>query len=121
MVRRRRFLRLQAFYNVEEVSKMTTTHGGELVARTLAAAGVRHAFGIHGGHLDPILTSMVRHGISLIDTRHEAAAGNAAEGYARVTGGLGVAFATAGPGFTNIYASIANAHADRIPMQVLAR
>jgi len=96
-----------------------TTNGGELVARTLAAAGVRHAFGIHGGHLDSMLIEMTRLGITLVDTRHEAAAGNAAEGYARVTGGLGVAFATAGPGFTNIYAAIANAHADRIPVLVL--
>ena len=96
-----------------------TTNGGQLVARTLAAAGVRHAFGIHGGHLDSMLTEMVNQGITLVDTRHEAAAGNAAEGYARVTGGLGVAFATAGPGFTNIYAAIANAHADRIPVLVL--
>ncbi|WP_067662351.1 thiamine pyrophosphate-binding protein [Nocardia miyunensis] len=96
-----------------------TTNGGELVARTLAAAGVRHAFGIHGGHLDAMLVEMVRLGITLVDTRHEAAAGNAAEGYARVTGGLGVAFATAGPGFTNILAAIANAHADRIPLLVL--
>jgi len=98
---------------------MAITHGGELVARTLAAAGVRHAFGIHGGHLDPILTSMARHGIALIDTRHEAAAGNAAEGYARASGGLGVAFATAGPGFTNVFSALANAYADRIPMLLL--
>ncbi|HEX7409989.1 MAG TPA: thiamine pyrophosphate-binding protein [Candidatus Binatia bacterium] len=90
-----------------------------MVARTLAAAGVRHAFGLHGGHLDPILTSMVRHGISLIDTRHEAAAGNAAEGYARATGGLGVAFATAGPGFMNVFPALANAYVDRIPMLLL--
>ena len=75
-----------------------TTNGGELVARTLAAAGVRHAFGIHGGHLDSMLTEMIRQNITLVDTRHEAAGGNAAEAYARVTGGLGVAFATAGPG-----------------------
>ncbi|MBP1687153.1 MAG: bznB [Deltaproteobacteria bacterium] len=98
---------------------MATTHGGELVARTLAAAGVRHAFGIHGGHLDPIITSMARHGITLVDTRHEAAAGNAAEGYARATGGIGVAFATAGPGFTNVFSALANAYVDRIPMLLL--
>jgi acetolactate synthase-1/2/3 large subunit len=98
---------------------MTATHGGELVARTLAAAGVRHAFGIHGGHLDPILTSMVRHGIALIDTRHEAAAGNAAEGYARATGGLGVVFATSGPGFSNVFSALANAYVDRIPLLLI--
>ncbi|HXY27685.1 MAG TPA: thiamine pyrophosphate-binding protein [Acidimicrobiales bacterium] len=96
-----------------------TVNGGELIARTLAAHGVRHAFGVHGGHLDALLTAMVRHGIRLVDHRHEAAAGNAAEGYARTTGGLGVVFATAGPGFTNVYSAIANAHCDRIPILVL--
>jgi len=98
---------------------MAITHGGELAARTLAAAGVRHAFGIHGGHLDPILTSMARHGIALIDTRHEAAAGNAAEGYARATGRLGVVFATAGPGFSNVFSALANAYVDRIPLLLI--
>lgn len=95
------------------------TTGGELLARALAAHGVRHAFGVHGGHLDAMLTGMVDRGIGLIDTRHEAAAGNAAEGYARATGSLGVAFATAGPGFTNAFAALANAHADRIPVLLL--
>ena len=80
---------------------------------------MRHAFGVHGGHLDSVLTAMVRHGIELVDTRHEAAAGNAADGYARATGGLGVAFATAGPGFTNVYAALANAFVDRVPVLVL--
>jgi acetolactate synthase-1/2/3 large subunit len=96
-----------------------TVSGGELVADTLYAAGVRHAFGIHGGHLDPILVAMADRGIALIDTRHEAAAGHAADGYARVTGGLGVAFATSGPGFTNVLTAVANAHLDRIPLLVL--
>jgi acetolactate synthase-1/2/3 large subunit len=98
---------------------MSTTNGGELIARTLAAAGVRHAFGVHGGHLDSILTAMHSHGITLVDMRHEAAAGNAAEGYARASGGLGVAFATSGPGFANVFSALANAYVDRIPLLVL--
>ncbi|WP_238428097.1 thiamine pyrophosphate-binding protein [Frankia nepalensis] len=93
--------------------------GGELVARTLVDLGVTHAFGVHGGHLDPLLTALDRLGVTLVDTRHEAAAGNAAEGYARATGGLGVAFATSGPGFTNAYAALANAFIDRIPVLLL--
>ena len=96
-----------------------TVSGGELVAETLHAAGVRHAFGIHGGHLDAMLVAMARAGIGLVDTRHEAAAGHAADGYARATGGLGVVFATAGPGFTNVLTAVANAHLDRIPLLVL--
>ncbi|OHV31713.1 MULTISPECIES: thiamine pyrophosphate-binding protein [Pseudofrankia] len=98
---------------------MGTTTGGELVARTLVDLGVTHAFGVHGGHLDPLLTALDALGVTLVDTRHEAAAGNAAEGYARATGGLGVAFATSGPGFTNAYAALANAYIDRIPILLL--
>ncbi|MCU0270220.1 MAG: thiamine pyrophosphate-binding protein [Acidimicrobiales bacterium] len=98
---------------------MSTVNGGELVARTLYDLGVRTAFGIHGGHLDAMLVSMADLGIRLVDTRHEAAAGHAADGYARATGGLGVAFATAGPGFTNIYTALASAHLDRVPLLVL--
>ena len=107
------------FSPIEGAAAAGTVNGGELIARTLAAHGVRHAFGVHGGHLDAMLTSMVDHGITLVDHRHETAAGNAAEGYALATGGLGVVFATAGPGFANVYSAIANAHCDRIPVLVL--
>jgi acetolactate synthase-1/2/3 large subunit len=98
---------------------VSIVNGGQLVARTLRSLGVRHAFGIHGGHLDSMLVAMAAEGIELIDTRHEAAAGHAADAYARATGGLGVAFATSGPGFTNIYTPLANALLDRIPLLVL--
>lgn len=94
---------------------MTAT-GGQLVAETLWAAGVRDVFGVHGGHLDAFLTGCVEVGITVWDVRHEAAGGNAAEGYARATGGLGVAFATSGPGFANAYSALANAMIDRIPL-----
>ncbi|HEY2591585.1 MAG TPA: thiamine pyrophosphate-binding protein, partial [Steroidobacteraceae bacterium] len=56
------------------------------------------------------------HGIPIIDTRHEAAAGHAAEGYARAARRLGVALVTAGPGFTNVITSLANAYLDRTPV-----
>ena len=75
--------------------------GGELLAATLAAHGVEVAFGLHGGHLDSLLLACTRTGIRLVDTRHEAVAVNAADGYARTTGRIGVAFATAGSGFSN--------------------
>ena len=92
------------------------TTGGKLIAETLGAFGVRDAFGVHGGHLDAFLTGLVEVGINVWDVRHEAAGGNAAEGYARATGGLGVAFATSGPGFANAYSALANAMIDRIPL-----
>ncbi len=90
--------------------------GGELLVRTLTGAGVKHAFVLHGGHLDPIFQACLDQDLQLIDTRHEAAAGHAADAYARQTGKLGVAMATAGPGFTNVLTAITQAYLDRIPV-----
>ena len=95
---------------------MGTISGGELLVRTLIRANVKHIFGLHGAHLETIFQSCLDHNIPITDTRHEVAAGHAAEGYARATRSLGVAMATAGPGFTNIITSIANAYLDRTPV-----
>ncbi len=98
---------------------MATITGGELVVRTLLAANVRHVFGLHGAHLETLFQSLARHGVPIIDTRHEVAAGHAAEGYARAARTLGVAMVTAGPGFTNAVTSMANAYLDRTPVLYL--
>ncbi len=58
--------------------------GGELVVRTLMKANVKNIFGLHGAHLETIFQSCRDHHIPITDTRHEVAAGHAAEGYARV-------------------------------------
>jgi acetolactate synthase-1/2/3 large subunit len=94
--------------------------GGELLVRTLIAAGVERIFGLHGAHLDPIFQACLDHEIPILDTRHEVAAGHAAEGYARAANRLGVAMVTAGPGFTNVISSIANAWLDRTPVLYLS-
>jgi acetolactate synthase I/II/III large subunit len=99
--------------------KPRTVDGGSLVARTLKEFGVEVAFGLHGGHLDSLLVGLRRNGLRLIDTRHEAVAVNAADGYARVTGRLGVAFATAASGYSNAIAGLATAYADRSPVLLL--
>jgi acetolactate synthase-1/2/3 large subunit len=98
---------------------MTTVTGGELVVRTLQKAGVKKIFGLHGAHIDTIFQSCMDHSLPIIDTRHEAAAGHAAEGYARISRKLGVALVTAGGGFTNVVTSIANAYLDRTPVLFL--
>jgi acetolactate synthase I/II/III large subunit len=90
--------------------------GGELVVRTLMKANVTNIFGLHGAHLETIFQSCLDHHIPITDTRHEVAAGHAAEGYARATRTLGVAIVTAGPGFTNVITSIANAYLDHTPV-----
>ena len=98
----------------------TAVTGGELVVRTLEKAGVQRIFGLHGAHLETIFQACRNHGIPILDTRHEVAAGHAAEGYARATRKLGVAMVTAGPGFTNVITSIANAYLDRTPVLYLS-
>lgn len=98
---------------------MADVTGGELVVRTLVEAGVDVAFGLHGAHIDSIFQACVDHRLPIIDTRHEAAAGHAAEGYARASCRVGVAFVTAGGGFTNAMTPIANAFLDRTPVLFL--
>ncbi len=94
---------------------------GELVAATLAGIGVTEIFALHGSHLDPLYMACEEFGIRLTDTRHEAAAGHAADAYARSTNGkLGVCAITAGPGFTNALTAMANAYLDRIPTLFIA-
>jgi acetolactate synthase-1/2/3 large subunit len=99
---------------------MSTLDGGILLARALRAAGVRDVFALHGGHLDAFWIACEGHDINLIDMRHEASAGHAADGYARTAGRLGVVVVTSGPGFANAYAALPNALADGVPLLVIA-
>lgn len=98
---------------------VTMISGGELVVRTLRGVGVEKLFGLHGAHIDTIFQACLDHDLPIIDTRHEAAAGHAGEGYARASGRLGVALVTAGGGFTNVVTPIANAYLDRTPLLVI--
>src|SRR2546428_11979653 len=94
---------------------MSRVDGGELLTRTLARHGVREVFTLHGGHLDAAYQAESARRLRFIDTRHEQAAGHAADGWARTTGRVGVAMVTAGPGATAVGAAGANAHLHRLP------
>lgn len=95
-------------------------HGGELAVRSLAAHGVRTVFGLTGGHIHPILDSLLDQEIRFIDMRHEAALVHAADAYARVSGQVGVAVITAGPGVANAVAGLATAYESCSPIVVIA-
>lgn len=73
--------------------------GGDLLAQSLKHLGVTVAFGLHGGHLDAFLMGAHDAGINLVDTRHETVAVQAAEGYSKVKGEVGVCFVTANSGY----------------------
>ena len=94
-------------------------NGGEMIVRVLEQEGVKQVFALHGGHIDPIFQACLKHNIRIIDTRHEQAAGHMADGWARVTGKIGVAMVTAGPGVTDIVTAVANAYVDSVPMLVI--
>lgn len=91
-----------------------------LVARFLQARGVDRVFALCGGHIMPLWMRLDAQGIRIIDVRDERAAVYMAHAHAELTGGLGVALVTAGPGVTNAMTGIANAHVAKAPVLVLS-
>src|SRR4051794_39446846 len=89
------------------------------IARFLQARGIDRVFGLQGGHIQPIWDHVARLGIRIIDVRDEGAAIHMAHAHAELTGQLGVAMATAGPGVTNCVTGIANASLARIPVLLI--
>jgi len=91
--------------------------GSASIIRSLEELGVKDVFGLPGGAIlptyDPLMESTV---INHVLVRHEQGAGHAAQGYAMVTGEVGVCIATSGPGATNLVTAIADAHMDSVPM-----
>ena len=94
--------------------------GGQIVCESLLREGVDVLFGLPGGAILPLYQTLpeypqLRH----ILVRHEQGAAHAADGYARVTGRPGVAWATSGPGATNLITGIATAQMDSVPMVII--
>ncbi len=99
--------------------KMT---GAEALMRSLEHQGVKTIFGYPGGSIMPVFDALYDHKKSLnhILVRHEQGAAHAAEGYARVSGEVGVCLVTSGPGATNTVTGIADAMIDSTPIVVIA-
>ena len=89
------------------------------VALFLQARGIDRVFGLQGGHIQPIWDHAARLGIRIVDARHEGAAVHMAHAHAELTGGLGVAMVTAGPGVTNTVTAVASASLARVPVLVI--
>ena len=87
----------------------------DALTESLKAEGVKHIFGIPGGANLPIYDALYDADLDHVQARHEQGAGHMAEGYARAAGRVGVAFATSGPGATNLITAIANAMLDSTP------
>lgn len=92
--------------------------GSEAVIRSLIAEGVDTIFGYPGGAIMPVYDALHdhHHNLKHVLTRHEQGAVHAAQGYARVSGKVGVCIATSGPGATNLITGIADALIDSTPL-----
>ena len=100
--------------------KVTENCAAAMIARFLKARGVDRVFALCGGHIMPIWMRVDAEGIRIIDVRDERAAVYMAHAHAELTGKLGVALITAGPGVTNAMTGIANAHVARAPVMVIS-
>lgn len=90
--------------------------GSQVIIEVLKELGVDTVFGIPGGAVIPLYDALYDSDIKHILATHEQMAAHMADGYARVTGRVGVCFATSGPGATNLVTGIANAYMDSIPV-----
>ncbi|MCG2461798.1 biosynthetic-type acetolactate synthase large subunit [Flavobacteriaceae bacterium F89] len=106
-----------------ETKKQATVRisGAEAIIHCLLAEGVDLIYGYPGGAIMPVYDELYKYQDKLthILSRHEQGAAYAAQGYARVTGKVGVAIATSGPGATNLVTGIADAQIDSTPLVCL--
>ena len=91
-------------------------NGAQAIAKCLEAAGVENIYGYPGVAICPVFDSLLDTGIHTVLVRSEANAAHAASGEARITGKVGVAICTSGPGATNLITGIATAYMDSIPL-----
>ena len=90
--------------------------GAQMLWESLVREGVSTVFGYPGGAILPVYNALLEYPIRHVLVRHEQGATHMADGYARASGGVGVAIATSGPGATNMVTGIATAMLDSSPI-----
>ena len=95
-------------------------NGAELLVDTLVQAGVRRIFSLSGNQIMPVYDACIDSGISIVHVRHESAAVHMADAWAQVTGEVGVALVTAGPGFANALSALFSARHAESPVLLLS-
>lgn len=102
---------------------MNTAHhnrGCDALIQSLKTAGVSRIFTLSGNHIMPIFDAVLESGIELIHTRHEASAVHMADAYARITGKVGIALVTGGPGHGNAVSALYTAQMAESPVVLLS-
>lgn len=94
--------------------------GADYLVNTLAKAGISRLFSLSGNQIMPVYDACLDAGIDIVHTRHEAAAVFMAEAYAQLTGEVGIALVTAGPGFSNALGPLVAVRASESPVLLLS-
>lgn len=97
-----------------------TLRGADVLARSLAAAGLRRVFTLSGNHVMPVFDAALDAGLDLVHVRHEAAAVHMADAWARLTGEAGIALVTGGPGHANAVGALYTALMSESPVVLLS-
>jgi acetolactate synthase-1/2/3 large subunit len=103
-----------------EQNVMTKMSGAELLTKWLQSRGVGFVSALSGNGLDPFLLASRKLGLRIIDTRNEQTASYIADGYARLTGKLGVCAVTSAVGLVNATIGLLNAYFDGAPVLLIA-
>ena len=95
-------------------------NGAGLLADTLVRAGVRRIFSLSGNQIMPVYDACIDADVSIVHVRHESAAVHMADAWAQITGEIGVALVTAGPGFANALSALFSARHSESPVLLLS-
>ncbi|MDM0005816.1 thiamine pyrophosphate-binding protein [Variovorax sp. J22G73] len=98
----------------------SSQRGADALIQSLQAAGVRRIFTLSGNHIMPVFDAAYGSGIELVHTRHEASAVHMADAWSRITGQVGIALVTGGPGHANAVAALYTAQMAEAPIVLLS-
>lgn len=102
------------------MNKPLGARGCDVLMHSLKTAGVDRIFTLSGNHIMPVFDAALDSGIELIHTRHEASAVHMADAYARITGKVGIALVTGGPGHANAVSALYTAQMAEAPVVLLS-
>lgn len=102
------------------MNNLRRKRGCDALMYSLQTAGVRRIFTLSGNHIMPVFDAALDSGIELIHTRHEASAVHMADAYARITGKVGIALVTGGPGHANAVSALYTAQMAEAPVVLLS-
>jgi acetolactate synthase I/II/III large subunit len=105
---------------MSSTSDAISNRGADAIVETFKLAGVKTIFTLSGNHIMPIFDALIDSGIRLIHTRHEAAAVHMADAYARLTGEVGIALVTGGPGHANAISALYTAQMAESPVILIS-